>query len=84
MANQANYSKIGFAVVAGAAVVVFIVAPSAFESLVPNILDKFRVFDQMQNFLYGVFDIKAVVYYISVVFMFCFFTVLSFDKKRWN
>ena len=72
------------AVLAGAAVVVFIVAPSAFESLVPNILDKFRVFDQMQNFLYGVFDIKAVVYYISVVFMFCFFTVLSFDKKRWN
>ena len=71
-------------IIAAALITLFFAAQNVFESLVPNILDKFRVFDQMENYLYGVFDLKVLVYYISVVFMFGFFTVLSFDKKRWN
>ncbi len=34
--------------------------------------------------LYGIFDLTAVIYYLSVAFLFVFFTVASMEKKRWN
>lgn len=34
--------------------------------------------------MYGVFDIGAVVYYVTVILLFGFLTVQSVDKKRWN
>jgi ABC-2 type transport system permease protein len=32
----------------------------------------------------GIFDVGAVVYYISFAVFFIFLTVQSFDKRRWS
>ena len=79
-----NVSVIVGVVLIAADVILYNVKKDLFDSLVPRILEQFCVFDKLNNFVYGVFDWKAVVYYLSVIFMFGFFTVLSFDKKRWN
>lgn len=72
------------AVLVVAEVVLYFVKSSVYDGKVAAALEKLGVFDQMTNFVNGIFDVKAVVYYLSVVFLFVFMTVLSFDKKRWN
>ena len=40
--------------------------------------------DALESRGQGVFDIGAVVYYVTVILLFGFLTVQSVDKKRWN
>lgn len=47
-------------------------------------LNSLNLFTKMYNFMYGIFDLKVIVYYLSVIGLFGFLTVQSFDKKRWN
>ena len=42
------------------------------------------VFGRFDYLLMGVFDISAVVYYISLAFIFIFLTVRVYEKRRWN
>ena len=62
----------------------YFVKSSLFEGTFAAFLNKLAIFDSLTNFVYGVFDIPALVYYLSVVFLFGFLTVQAFDKKRWN
>ncbi|MBE6670456.1 MAG: ABC transporter [Ruminococcaceae bacterium] len=55
-----------------------------FEGLFPKLVSFLAVFDRFYNFAYGVFDITAIVYFLSVIVFFVFLTVLSLEKKRWN
>ena len=67
-----------------ATTVCFLIDRSMFKGLFPSILEKFALFDRMYNFIYyGFFDLSAVVYYLSVIFLFVFLSVRSMDKKRW-
>lgn len=71
-------------VLVAATTVCFFVDRSMFKGLFPSILEKFALFDRMYNFIYyGFFDVSAVVYYLSVIFLFVFLSVRSMDKKRW-
>jgi len=72
-------------VLAGATAVTFFMDRSLFKGLFPAILKKFALFDRMVNFIYyGIFDVSAVVYYLSVVVLFVYLAVRSMDKKRWS
>ena len=71
-------------VLALAEIILFFVKSTLFENIVPKALLKLGIFDQMTNFIYGVFDLKAITYYLGTVIFFGFLTVLAFDKKRWN
>lgn len=55
-----------------------------FEGLIPRILSSLAVFDRFNNFIYGIFDLRAVIYYLSITVFFVFLTVQSFEKKRWS
>ena len=37
-----------------------------------------------QNFTYGILDLKDVVFFLSVIALFLFFTIRVFEKKRWS
>lgn len=41
-------------------------------------------FARFANFINGVFDLTAVVYYLTVIALFVFFTVESMEKRRWS
>ena len=72
------------AILCGAAVLVYIFAPSILEGLIPNFLSSVSAFDKLTSFRSGIFDLTAVVYYLSVSALFVFLTVQSMEKKRWN
>lgn len=57
---------------------------SAFEGLFGSIMTELSVFDRFYGFIDGVFDLKAIVYYASVIAVFLFLTVQSMEKRRWS
>ena len=71
------------AVLVAACLVVYGVRSSLFENLVPNILNGISLFSKTDNFIYGIFDVKAIIFYLSAIFLFNFLTVQAIEKKRW-
>lgn len=72
-------------VLAAATTVTYLVKEAVFEGLFPNILSKFALFDRMTSFIaYGIFDVSAVVYYLSAIFLFVYLSVRSMEKRRYS
>lgn len=42
------------------------------------------IYSRFSYFTYGVFDFSAVLYYVSVSFVFLFLTVRVYEKRRWD
>ena len=49
-----------------------------------GMIEKLSVFDRFTTFVGGLFDLTAVVYYLSIVVFCLFLCVQSLEKKRWN
>ena len=64
--------------------IVYFVKPSFYEGLISSICSWFAVADRFSNFTLGLLDYSALVYYISIVFVFNFLTVQVIKKKRFN
>lgn len=64
--------------------VVYLADESKFEGLLPDIMKKLSLFDRLDIFVSGVFDITAVAYFISVIIFFLFLSVQSLEKRRYN
>ena len=64
--------------------VVAFLAPEQFEGLLPSIMRQLSLFDRFDTFVSGVFDLTALVYYLSVTAFFLFLSVQSLEKRRYN
>lgn len=71
-------------VLAGGTVGLFIWNSSMFDGAFVKVLSVFDVFGRTYNFFDGILDLSAVVYYLSIIIMFVFFTIQSLEKKRWS
>ena len=58
--------------------------PAAFEGLLPNVMAALSLFERLNVFVNGVFDLTAVVFYLSVAAFFLFLSVQSLEKRRYN
>lgn len=56
---------------------------SSYEWLA-NILNTISFTNYYQNFTYGILDLKDVVFFLSVIALFLFFTIRVFERKRWS
>ena len=56
----------------------------SFAGLFAKVLDKLSVFDRFYLFATGMFDLSAVVYYLSVIVFCLFLCVQSVEKKRYS
>ncbi len=63
---------------------VYLINSEIFASSFPRMIEYLALFDRYYNFLGGIFDVGAVVYYASFAVFFVFLTVQSFDKRRWS
>ena len=57
---------------------------ASLEGLLPGIMQQLSLFDRLNTFVSGVFDLSAVVYYLSVAAFFLFLSVQSMEKRRYN
>ena len=72
------------AVLAAGCVLVYLIDQTIFEGLIPALLAKLALFDHLTTFQNGIFDLTAVIMYISAAVLFVYLTVQSMEKKRWN
>lgn len=49
-----------------------------------QVLSRFALFEQMNDFARGVVDSRAVVLYLSLTFFFLFLTVRAVESRRWR
>ncbi len=76
------------AVIATIAILVFCLCCGMLNSVISfaplrSVLSWLSIYSRFQNFAYGVFDFNAIIYYLSITFVFLFVTVRVYEKRRW-
>ncbi|MBE6994103.1 MAG: ABC transporter [Ruminococcaceae bacterium] len=72
------------AVVVGALLAVFRFKRTLLEGTFNKAMNALSVFSRFDSFVYGVFDLKAVIYFLTIIVLFVFFTVQTVEKRRWS
>ena len=65
-------------------VIVYLLKSSIFEGGIQKVLDIFNLSGHFDNFTNNIFDIKGIVYFLSVIAVCLFLTMQSILKRRWN
>lgn len=75
----------GFCVVAIAGILItYFIDSKKFEGMLPGIMKKLSLFERFTAIVNGVFDMTAIIYYITVIVFFLFLSVQSLEKRRYN
>lgn len=80
--SMAAYTTGGvlFAVIA----IIYFTDKTLFEGLLPGIMTKLSLFERFYTFVNGIFDVTAIIYYMTVIIFFLFLSVQSLEKRRYN
>lgn len=72
--------------VAGEAVlaVLYLVNSDFFAGGIQKVLEVFNISGHFDSFANGIFDIKGLLYFVSVIAVCVFLTIQSIVKRRWN
>ena len=71
------------AVIGEAAIwIIYAVKSSLYESLLTNILNTLALSTRFDDFSLGILNYDAIVYYVSIAFLFVFLTIQMIKKKR--
>lgn len=81
--NEMLSYGVGLAIMA-ATVLTFYIDSTVFEGLLPDIMRTLSLFDRFETIVNGVFDMTAIVYFLSVIVFFLFLSVQSLEKRRYN
>ena len=65
-------------------VVIYVVKSSVFEGGIQKVLNILNLSGHFDNFTSNIFDIKGIVYFLSVIAVCLFLTMQSISKRRWN
>lgn len=85
MAKSIAASAIVFAVGEIILVVMYFLKKTSFEGAIAKVLGTFDLATASTNMIqYGILDINNIVFYLTVIGLFLFFTVQSIQKKRWS
>lgn len=65
------------------ALIVYILKPDALSRTLQSVLSVLGVFDSFYVFVDGIFDLKQIIYLLSVTLLMVFFTVQVMEGRRW-
>ena len=51
---------------------------------VRSVLSWLSIYSRYTAFTYGIFDYVALLYYVSVCFVFCYLTIRIYEQRRWK
>lgn len=67
-----------------ALVILYIINSGFFAGGIQKVLEVFNLSGHFETFTNGIFDIKGIVYFLSVTIVCIFLTIQSIVKRRWN
>ncbi len=79
--NEKMAYGIGFLLIAVFSVL-FFVNTEIFEGLLPKIMSQLSLFERFYTFVNGVFDLTAIIYYLTFAVFFLFLSVQSLEKSN--
>ena len=56
----------------------------SFAGLFPSLVEELSLFEKFYQFVDGIFDVRCLVYFLTVILVFPFLTVQSLEKRRWS
>ena len=80
-------SNLGYIVGLGLMAIVaafYFIDESKLEGLIPEVMKVLSLFDRFETFVNGIFDLTAIVYFVSIIVFFLFLSVQSLEKRRYN
>ena len=69
---------------AGAIALAYYIKPDIFDNGLSKFVGWISVIDRFYNFVQGILDVSAIVYFISFIGVFLLLTIHSIEKTRWN
>lgn len=75
-----------FAVLAeGVMLIVYVSDSTKFSGLFQKFINNISIFDKLNSFISNqLVDITTLIYYLSIIVVFCFLTGQTVEKKRWS
>ena len=67
----------------GAMAALYFLKPTMLEGSFNAALNALSVFQRYDTFIYGMLDLRSIVYFITIIALFIFFTVQVIEKRRW-
>lgn len=67
-----------------ALIILYIINSEFFAGGIQKVLEIFNLSGHFETFTNGIFDIKGIVYFLSVTIVCIFLTIQSIVKRRWN
>lgn len=62
----------------------YLLFQDSFAGLFAEVMEGMSLYERFYQFVYGVFDITAIVYFLTVIGVFLFLCVQSMEKRRWS
>ena len=84
MTSSRNLAVILGFVIEIAVVVLYSLYPAVLTGAFNTMLNAFALFSKLDNFYFGILDLGALAYYLSVCTLFVLFTIQSIEKRRWS
>ncbi|MBR5467939.1 MAG: ABC-2 transporter permease [Firmicutes bacterium] len=79
-----SVSAIVFIIESAAIAILYMKKPGLFYGLAGNFASLFAVLTRYNYFAMGILDVASVVYFISFIGVFLYFTVRVIEKRRWS
>lgn len=68
----------------GALIAVYLLKSAWLAGAINKVLNSLAIMSRFSTFVNGTLDLGAVLYYMSVIGLFCFLTYQSIEKRRWS
>ncbi len=62
----------------------YVLGGDSFAGLFPSLVEELSLFEKFYQFVDGIFDVRCLVYFLTVILVFLFLTVQSLEKRRWS
>lgn len=67
-----------------ALIITYVIKQSLFAGGIQKILNVFNISGHFENFTNSIFDIKGILYFVSIIAVCLFLTIQTILKRRWN
>lgn len=78
------FALLTFLLLMGLLILTFILNPVLFDNGIYKILSWFSLLGRFEGFVIGVIRLSDVIYYISFIAIFIYFTISNIEKRRWK
>jgi ABC-2 type transport system permease protein len=84
MTRSMTASVVIFIILMAANIICYMLIKDSYASLFSTFVGSLSLFERFYSFMNGIFDVRALVYFLSVAGLCVFLSVQALEKRRWS